>query len=548
MGEVENLRKNIKELEKKLAEKQINIEDEKLGSAPVPKVLQSPDYDYVEGWKMIDLKIMNEALEIAQKCGHSQIVLVEVNRTKVREGLASHLAYVCIACGRQTIFPTSSFSHEDPPNYEVNKQFSALGMATYNSMVTLVQNDKATITVPKDQKMLDSKPTFWFTYENLEDESTDRETEHVAIDCTPDIKKEPFVKVEPEDYMEDFLEPSISLTEEEPSNYNNEVGLNIKEESEGVDPTENSEDPQIDVRTITTNTPLLALSTVKPNTEVMGGYVTPWAPNRLVKCQPSLFIRTTCSKIMLPPGLYRYKRNNGLQSFMSVRADSGTFDSIESHYLLMDRPTKFYNEKPQGKKVDNRRANTVVRKTYTSAHRKTGLQIFSEEVKKDLRAELVDKDDWSKETIDRWANLDPVLKKEYNDRALNPHGKSPEPEPQTSTKKKSTNIPLPALKKFASEFAPGLKKNKPYLAKPENRGQLNKLLIEMWMALSPGEQMSYKLLAGMSVEETPRSEDTPNSESQPLPSTSQRKGKIKIKKPDSDSDTEYTPRPSKRRR
>merc|ERR1712050_204729 len=220
---------------------------------------------------------------------------------------------------------------------------------------------------------------------------------------------------------------------------------------------------------------------------------------------------------------------------MSVRADSGTFDSIESHYILMDKPTKYYNDKPPpGKKVDNRRVNTVVKKTYTSAHRKTGLQVFSEDVKKDLRAEGVPNWDWDKETIDRWAKMDPETKQWYNDKALNPHGKkSPEPEPEQQSsgkKRKNTNVPLPALKKFAAEFAPGLKKNKPYLAKIENRGQLNKLLLEMWMALSPGEQMSYKLLAGMPVEDNPSLEETPSPDSQPQATTWQKKGKIKIKK------------------
>ena len=36
-------------------------------------------------------------------------------------------AYVCITCGRQTIFSTSTFSQEDTPNYVVNKEFSVLG-------------------------------------------------------------------------------------------------------------------------------------------------------------------------------------------------------------------------------------------------------------------------------------------------------------------------------------------------------------------------------------------------------------------------------------
>ena len=110
-----------------------------------------------------------------------------------------------------------------------------------------------------------------------------------------------------------------------------------------------------------------------------------------------------------------------------------------------------------------------VKKTYTSAHRKTPLQIFSMEIKTTLSKEGIPKEDWDKETIDRWARLDPVTKEEYKDRALNPGGQPPEPqERKPGEKKKSTNVPLPALKKFAAEVAPGLKKRKPYLAKVEN--------------------------------------------------------------------------------
>ena len=89
------------------------------------------------------------------------------------------------------------------------------------------------------------------------------------------------------------------------------------------------------------------------------------------------------------------------------------------------------------------------------------MQTFSGGVKENLSAELVNRDESRKETTERRANLDPLLKKQYNGQSL---------ESKTSGKKKHTNIsiPLPALKKFASEFAPGMKKNKPYLAKPEN--------------------------------------------------------------------------------
>ena len=65
---------------------------------------------------------------------------------------------------------------------------------------------------------------------------------------------------------------------------------------------------QVDVSTITANNPTLGLATVVPNTPVMGGKVSPWPLASLVHTHPKLFIRTTCSKINLPPGLYKYQR------------------------------------------------------------------------------------------------------------------------------------------------------------------------------------------------------------------------------------------------
>ena len=111
-----------------------------------------------------------------------------------------------------------------------------------------------------------------------------------------------------------------------------------------------------------------------------------------------------------------------------------------------------------------------VKKTYTSAHRKTPLQIYSQDCKLALANEGVPKDDWDKTIIDRWSSLPAEEKAVYNDRALHPNGKPSEPEvtPGKKEKKKATSVPLPALKKFASEVAPGLKKKKPYLAKVEN--------------------------------------------------------------------------------
>jgi len=545
--EIEILKNKIDELEKKIAVKNQKADNsEKLGFAPEPRGLKKQDYEYVEGWKIIDLRIMNEALEIAQKCGHSQVVLVEANRTRMRTGLASHLAYLCITCGTQTVFSSSSFSQEEPSNYVVNKEFSRLGLDTYNSVVKLVTEEKTILSVPQDEKIMESRPTFLFKYEDSGEENTFVETEEVDTDTTPaDVKKEPDIKEEPEeDFMEDYLQPSISLTEGGASIYDD-----MAEHDQDVDPLQEptgAGGPQIDVSTITTNTPILAMSTVKPNTEVLGGKVTPWPPHLLIKIQPSLFIRTTCSKVLLPPGLYSYQRDNGLKSIMVVKADSGTFESIESYYLLLCRQSNEVNS--VGKKVDNRRWDTKVKKTYTSAHRKSPLQLYSQDLQKVLLKERIPREDWDKEIIDRWAKLDKVTKQEYNERALRPLGQSSEPQAHTATakgQKKNTNVPLPALKKFALEFAPELKKKKPYLAKVENRGQLNKHLLEMWLQLSQEEQKSYKLLAGMQVEDATSS----TSHSQPQSEQSQEKLAVKkLKKTDSDSDSEYTPTSTRSRK
>merc|ERR1712156_1208897 len=85
---------------------------------------------------------------------------------------------------------------------------------------------------------------------------------------------------------------------------------------------------------IENQSPTLALATVPPDTPILGGRVTPHPTDRMIAVHPSQFIRTTCSKVFLPPGIYKYARNNGLNSIMSVRADSGSFKALESHYVI----------------------------------------------------------------------------------------------------------------------------------------------------------------------------------------------------------------------
>ena len=121
------------------------------------------------------------------------------------------------------------------------------------------------------------------------------------------------VKEEPadSDIDEDYLEPAVSLThndEEEPESVS--VKVELEEGDQDIDMSQSplAMGPIIDVSTITSNTPQLALSTVKPDTPVMGGCVTPWPLGHVITVHPTLFIRTTCSKIFLPPGLYSYER------------------------------------------------------------------------------------------------------------------------------------------------------------------------------------------------------------------------------------------------
>ena len=81
-------------------------------------VLQN-NFDQVEGWKLVDLMALNEALEAAQLCGHNRLVLVEADRKVSREGLSAIVGFVCRQCGAQTLIPTSKFSRTSPTGFQV---------------------------------------------------------------------------------------------------------------------------------------------------------------------------------------------------------------------------------------------------------------------------------------------------------------------------------------------------------------------------------------------------------------------------------------------
>ena len=57
--------------------------------------------------------------------------------------MATQLGLLCTTCGLQTIFPSSSFSADQPPNYSVNKTLlPALGPSAFYSLVHEVQKSE----------------------------------------------------------------------------------------------------------------------------------------------------------------------------------------------------------------------------------------------------------------------------------------------------------------------------------------------------------------------------------------------------------------------
>jgi hypothetical protein len=223
------------------------------GAAGEPVVRPRPDYDSVDGWRLVELGPLAAALEAAQSCGHGRLQLVEADRKLQRDGLAAVLGYVCRQCGAQTLLPTSRFSRAAPPGYLVNKEFAAaLGQKAFSSLVTLVQADSSITRVE-----LPARPGAPALLARFTEDGPDE----VVV-----------VKEEQEDYMEEelYLEPAVCLTEEEP----------LPTALQAVDPS-----------TVTTNTPVLALATVPPGTPVMGGLVTPHPTDQMVAVHPSLFIR-----------------------------------------------------------------------------------------------------------------------------------------------------------------------------------------------------------------------------------------------------------------
>ena len=194
---------------------------------------------------------------------------------------------------------------------------------------------------------------------------------------------------------------------------------------------------------------------------------------------------------------------------MSVKSDAGKFEEIEGHYFIKQAD----KDPHKGVSVDKMRPNTKVKRTYLSAHRRTPLQIYDEFCRAEMEAEGVARELWDEEVIRRWTELSKEEKDIYNKKAGYHGGVLPEEQ-----KKETKDIPMPALKKFALEVAPDLKKKKPYLSLLHNvsmgwtqqiilpkfanciffqRGQLNRIIIDKWLKLSVIQQNKYRVMAGL---------------------------------------------------
>ena len=80
--------------------------------------------------------------------------------------------------------------------------------------------------------------------------------------------------------------------------------------------TESTTHPKIDYSLLRANNPFLS-RTVKPHTKVEGagwdgltGTISPHPTYRVVPVNPIRFIRTTCDRARLPPGIYSFLKEN----------------------------------------------------------------------------------------------------------------------------------------------------------------------------------------------------------------------------------------------
>lgn len=247
----------------------------------------------------------------------------------------------------------------------------------------------------------------------------------------------------------------------------------------------------------------------------------------------------------LPPGVYKYKRNNGIISILVIKTDSGTFEEIEKYYKFRSMPLP--QQRTNASNVFHQWQGTKVAANVTSG-KKTPLQIFAAEEEKKINAEgKFDEKEVRKMIIDRWVALPDKEKQNYRDQSIenqtpkiNP---TPINRPAHNPVKTSNMVPAMALNKFAGKIMPDLKKEHPKLFSgtvnsQDFRVELNKVILDKWRALSKSEQAQY---TGVNLKQDPiviEDDDDKGSKNKDVKEKKKEESKLKKKKEEEAEDEE----------
>jgi len=284
-------------------------------------------YFIPKGYRLIDFNIFNSALKKAQRCGHQNLALTEIQN----EGcLASMLAFLCCSCGAKTLFPNSYFSKKRISNYdyEVNKvMLPLLGAEGFSSFSKYVLETDDDVKVETNEQRND----------DIEFVKGDFEGE-VNITCEPTTVN---VKQEPIEEVKEEIEVKVEFEETS----ENEImdSKNIKLERDLV--------PKMETEDGTITVPDGILTPIPTGTKITNTKIE----------------RSTTDTYKVPPGVYRYIRSSDKPETVIIIKDkqAGNFTSKKGKAVLKKTPhvrtalqlfscekemelsAKFPNHKPQ---------------------------------------------------------------------------------------------------------------------------------------------------------------------------------------------------------
>ncbi|XP_023336065.1 uncharacterized protein LOC111707233 [Eurytemora carolleeae] len=235
------------------------------------------------GFRIMNIELLQDALDEAQGCGHNKLVLVDLLNTV--DKLASAYQFICQVCSSTVDFFNS------PPStkgYRLNEDLEKICPGT---------SLKSFVSFFDDQRRVK---------EEMATINPDPSNPQTGVDYD-----EVFVKMEPEEDSKEILD------------FHNFQTYFIKEEliESGTNP-ETASLIQFD-----------NLNWIP----VMGGMVTLLNPGIPLTCNPAQFIKTTSSKYKIPPGVYKYVRKNGLESVLLVKDDDGNYDDLLKFFITVDK-------------------------------------------------------------------------------------------------------------------------------------------------------------------------------------------------------------------